>query len=449
MPFIFTQLSLTAAAAQLNGVNYTQWQEVTQSTAFRYCTFHDCSGRPGGAIYIRYGTNISLEIADCLFANCQSASFGGAIEAVNIATFLMNQTCCFNCSAQQITAWDTKIASPVTGRLEVHESSATSCSAILRQTLCLESSTDAGGPPALVDGVNSSANCVGESGSGLETGAHFNFSFHFSIFCSNSRGACLCFDSGILNSDISCLTLRNNTVEPDTYRPSLLSVYSTVTLRNCVFQVNLAAWFVEAVAGEAGSISLVACVIDSESLTATGSLSFSTADCTSTSDPTDLAECSALAGGGATPPVEPPTEFSASASLPGSARPASQPHQRTAFPALSLVLSGSPLMLCPSTPGFFTHSSTFSESLCLTPRFCEMARIFSACRSGVRTASTHLSKSSTFTGEGNEVWLSMARRPRSLLFLGALPDGIFDWFRSLHERLCPSIHLLTEKAMLA
>jgi hypothetical protein len=234
LTFIFAQLSLPAP--EFDGMNYTQRQEIAESTTFRHCTFRDCSVEgSGGAIGVfTFLVNpIRLEIAGCLFANCSSTEFGGAVDASVMETFLMNQTCCVQCSASVTAACLAIILSVVDGRLEVHDSSATLCNAIERETLCLASEIDSGGPPTLVNGLNLSANWVRDRASGLETNTHFDFSFHFSIFCSNSRGSCLSFGRDILNSDISCLALRNNTVEPDAERPGLLSVYSTIILRSC------------------------------------------------------------------------------------------------------------------------------------------------------------------------------------------------------------------------
>jgi hypothetical protein len=120
---------------------------------------------------------------------------------------------------------------------------------------------------------------------------HFKLSLHFCTFSRNAPANCLFFSNGIMNSDISCVALTNNSCQSDPEDPGLIYVLSTVAMSNCVFQSNTFDYFLGSSRPSGGDITFINCVFDFPSLNETGSVSFTVANYIYELQPTSLADC--------------------------------------------------------------------------------------------------------------------------------------------------------------
>jgi hypothetical protein len=102
--------------------------------------------------------------------------------------------------------------------------------------------------------------------------------------------------NNIINSDISCVALTNNSCRSYFNRPGLILLLSTVAMSNCVFLSNRFDYFIGAISSFTGNITFISCVFDVQSLNKTLSISLSTIDCTYESRLTSLAPCPAAPG---------------------------------------------------------------------------------------------------------------------------------------------------------
>jgi hypothetical protein len=97
----------------------------------------------------------------------------------------------------------------------------------------------------VVECLNSSRNAMLISGSGAAVSGYFAVGLHFWVLTDNGHGNCLVLDSNRA-SDISCLTLANNTCKTMSVDVSGLICISTydTTLTSCVFHSNFYDFFV-------------------------------------------------------------------------------------------------------------------------------------------------------------------------------------------------------------
>jgi hypothetical protein len=143
--------------------------------------------------------------------------------------------------------------------------------------------------------MNSSANSAsnGYRGCGLGARQQFNLSLRFCTLSQNTRSCCLYFSTYILNNDISCLNVLNNSCESNSTYPGFIHVRSPLTLSRGIFQSNRFDYFLGSFSSEAPAITFSDCVFDVQSLNKTNSVSFSTTNCLYETQPTSLAYCPA------------------------------------------------------------------------------------------------------------------------------------------------------------
>jgi hypothetical protein len=271
--FIFVCLLIgRATAAEFSGVTYTSHQDLIETTKFLDCTFEYCEGSEGGAISLTDGS-LSLDVINCLFAQCSASLRGGAMRIDRCHSFSINGTSGLNCSAQynSFCYWDTQVSG---GLLVFFASSGTSNS-------CEDSTIWSGGSGATIESLNLSLNWATEHGSGLYVCCHSPLSFQFCTFWSNGDRNCLVFADGIENSDISCLGVINNSCQSSDRRPGLLHLDSMITFYGCIFQLNTFDYFVGSVSDAINDteVTFIDCVFDFEELNTTRSISISTTNC--------------------------------------------------------------------------------------------------------------------------------------------------------------------------
>jgi hypothetical protein len=214
------------------------------SATFTDCQFERCeTGNNGGTVYVS-DPWICVAVAGCRFAGCRAAA-GGGLYAAFVRSFSMNRTAASNCSAAGMGALCFSVLqSPSLGALVIDAVSATGCSG--RQNSLLLSAQTAGSVnPMVVECLNSSRNAMLISGSGAAVSGYFAVGLHFWVLTDNGHGNCLVLESNRA-SDISCLTLANNTCKTMSVDVSGLICISTydTTLASCVFHSNLYDFFV-------------------------------------------------------------------------------------------------------------------------------------------------------------------------------------------------------------
>jgi hypothetical protein len=142
-----------------------------------------------------------------------------------------------------------------------------------------------------VDSVNSSGNTGSVSGSGIYLCFIYNLSFKFSTFVKNSPTSTIFFDWHLVNSDISCLALNNNSCPKSGRYPGLIYIEANVTISSSVFQGNSYDYFLGTYYREVGTIAFVKCVFDVPELNTTAAVTFSTSDCVVQKEKTVLGQC--------------------------------------------------------------------------------------------------------------------------------------------------------------
>jgi hypothetical protein len=322
----------------------TARQEPSQSTTFGRCTFSGCQATGelpdfyGGAVYVEDGT-VSLGFAECRFESCGSSESGGAVYAAYCCAFSMNETSGFNCSAVQGFAFFYAfVASTVSNRLNIQDASAVSCTCT-HMVLFLACDFGSAGNTTTVDYLNSSLNRVSSWASGICAESHYVLSLHFSTFWRNTAGNCLYFPEKIVNNNISCLTVVNNSCVSERWHPGLLYAKVVLTFSDTVFQLNSFDYFLgtDVDAPNAGAypeVAFINCVFSDETLSGTNPISFWQTRCTIAAELTSVPEC--LGDGPQTPP---PATWEASPVLTEDTRPpTSSPGQiRTETPTAAFT----------------------------------------------------------------------------------------------------------------
>jgi hypothetical protein len=279
------------ALADVTGETFTSRQVVTAATVFRNCAFTLCGdSSDGGGLYLN-SRSLSLGLVSCLFVSCRSGALGGAWIA-SCLSLLANETSGMNCSAESCSFCLVELNSTAIGYIEMCEVSAAS-GASNSSTIYLSCRFYESGNTTFLHFVNSSANSASTAyrGSGLGVRYQFNLSLHFCTFSQNTRACCLYFSTLILNNDISCIHLLNNSCESDTSYPGLILVRSTLILSLAIFQRNMFDFFLGGVGSSSITIDFVECVFDFWSLSTTESISFLTTKCTYNTLGTSFAEC--------------------------------------------------------------------------------------------------------------------------------------------------------------
>jgi hypothetical protein len=276
------------------GQTYTTRQTLTATTTFRDCTFRGCrtmgTSDPdsyGGAIDLN-SISVSLDFSGCLFEDCWAYEYGGAVSAYWCRSFSMNETSGSNCSADMGYSFcTTHIYSETDGSIGVRDAAAASCRCGSWITFDCYCGSYSSGNTTSVESVNSSANYAEEGGSAFHAYKHFKLSLHFCTFSRNAPANCLFFSNYIMNSDISCVALLNNSCQSYSEYPGLIFLLSTLAMSNCVFQLNTFDYFL----GGDYIITFVNCVFDVPSLNKTESVSFSATIYIYEPQPTSLADC--------------------------------------------------------------------------------------------------------------------------------------------------------------
>jgi hypothetical protein len=280
------------------GQTYTAQQALTATTIFRDCAFRGCRttgtsypAGDGGAVFLS-DPFASVGFSGCLFEDCWASEHGGAVYAGWCGSFFMDETSGNNCSAEVFCSFCmASIYWPDAGSIEVRDVVAVSCRCSAGITFGCYCGLYSSGSTTRVESVNLSANYAGQAASALHVFQHFKLSLHFCLFSRNAPASCLFFGDYIMNSDISCVALTNNSCQSYPDDPGLLQVLSIVAMSYCVFQSNTYDYFLGRSIPEVGSITNINCVFDLQSLNKTLYASFSTTDCTYKAQPTSLPEC--------------------------------------------------------------------------------------------------------------------------------------------------------------
>jgi hypothetical protein len=246
--FAFMVVPRIMRGARITNRNYTVRQTITATAIFHDCTFLNCRAASvnypdyrGGALclggYIFDKCALSLGLAGCLFEGCH-ASYSGAVYAGLCDSFSMNRTSALACSARCDYAFArVQLRSTASGSLEIRESSAISCTCN-DCALSLDCQSHSSGSTTRAESLNSSANRASARGSGICAAGHFGLSLHFCIFSRNVPANCLYFGDAILNGDLDCLAVFDNSCRSHSLHPGLIHVLSSLTLLNSVFYSN-------------------------------------------------------------------------------------------------------------------------------------------------------------------------------------------------------------------
>ena len=154
----------------------------------------------------------------------------------------MNETSGNNCSTYY-SFCGVSMDSTGHGSIGVRDAAVVSCRCKTRATIRCYCDSYSSGNTTSVESINSSANYAEVAGSAFHFFQHFNLSLHFCTFSRNAPANCLFFSDYIINSDISCVVVLNNSCQSHVTYPGLIFVLSTLAMSNCVFQSNTFDYF--------------------------------------------------------------------------------------------------------------------------------------------------------------------------------------------------------------
>jgi hypothetical protein len=252
------------------------------------CTFADCEHLgDGGALYLR-DAEAGLQVSGCLIARCRAASQGGAIYA-RCRVLSIKRTSGLSCSAPLDAFCKGHISAVSSDAVELQESSALLCSARC-ETLSigwLDCPVDSA---TMLESLNSSMNeaIYGSSGALMEL--HLHLSCHFCVFSQNTPDNCLTLFI-IQNSDISCVSVVNNSCQSGIIPGLMMLPHSYIVMRNCIFRENVFVFFIGTFLPSPGGVTFIHCCFDILALKGTNSVSFSTLNCIYKLESTSLIEC--------------------------------------------------------------------------------------------------------------------------------------------------------------
>jgi hypothetical protein len=277
---------------------------------------------PRGSIWAGLGA-FSLVIASCRFDQCQAILSGG-VAAASVSAFSMSDTYGLNCTSREACFYGIGIetATNDTGAIELLSSSVVGGRASASGAIELYFTVAADHANlSSFDSLNSSANDVGEYGSGLDVSSVTNFSLRVGIFTQDRVGNCVFFGKGTAASTISCLYVVNNSCEGAAQFAHVIHFGFSATFSSCIFQNNRYVDFAAANEMFAITAVLIDCVFDVTNVTVLSRIlfHFSLSNTTYCDQPTWLPTCaraSQLPQATATPAVTAVPDETAAIAIP-------------------------------------------------------------------------------------------------------------------------------------